>query len=249
MEWPFFDLRIASGPVLLRGVTDADLDPLLAVLPDDLEHDPRSERFAELGPRADHHRLMTAGVWRHRGTWSPASWCLELAVEVDGAVVGVQGLEGDDFPLLRTVDSFSWLGRQARGRGYATAMRAGVLGLAFDHLGAVAAISSASLDNAPSLAVSRRLGYADNGVSQIRSESGVETLQHFRLTQEQWRAGSHAVEVTGLAPCLPWFGLGATASAREQDGQQRDQGRHGLHQEDPPVDRGGAVHPGDHDAE
>jgi len=207
VEWPFFDLRVSCGEVLLRGVTDADLDPLLVVLPCDLEHDPRNERFAELDDGADRRRLFTANLWKHRGTWSPASWCLELAVEVDGVVVGVQALEGDDFPLLRTVDSYSWLTAGVRGRGLATSMRTGVLALAFDHLGAVAAVSSATLDNAPSLAVSRRLGYADNGVSLIRTHAGAEQLQHLRLTRDRWLADPHDVTVTGMEACLPWFGL------------------------------------------
>jgi RimJ/RimL family protein N-acetyltransferase len=207
VEWPFFDLRVSCGEVRLRGVTDADLDPLLAVLPGDLEHDPRSETFAELDHGANRRRLFTANLWKHRGTWSPGSWCLELAVEVDGAVVGVQALEGDDFALLRTVDSYSWLTPGVRGRGLAIAMRTGVLALAFDHLGAVAAISSATMDNAPSLAVSRRLGYADNGVSVIRTASGAEQLQHLRLTRDRWLADRHAVSVTGFDACLPWFGL------------------------------------------
>ena len=205
MEWPFFDLRLSCGEALLRGVTDADLDPLLAVLPDDLEHDPRQLPF--LDPGADRRRILTAEIWKHRGTWTPSSWCLDLAVEVDGAVVGVQALEGDDFPLLRTVDSFSWLATAVRGRGLATRMRTGVLALAFEHLGALAAVSLAEINNAPSLAVSRRLGYADNGLSRTNSPTGVIELQHVRLTRERWRADSHAVEVAGVEPCLPWFGL------------------------------------------
>jgi RimJ/RimL family protein N-acetyltransferase len=210
MEWPFFDLRISCGEVLLRGVTDADLDPLLAVLPDDLEQDPRHRPF--LDPAADRRRILTAEIWQHRGAWSTASWCLDLAVEVDGRVVGVQALEGDEFPLLRTVDSYSWLATEVRGRGLATAMRTGVLALAFDHLGAVAAVSSAEPGNAPSLAVSRRLGYADNGVSRTGSQSGVIDLRHVRLVAETWRAGEHAVDIEGLEACLPWFGSGPTLS-------------------------------------
>jgi RimJ/RimL family protein N-acetyltransferase len=205
VEWPFFDLRIACGEVLLRGVTDADLDPLLAAFPDELDQDPRHRAF--LGRAADRRRVLVAEIWQHRGTWSPTSWCLDLAVEVDGRVVGVQALEGEEYPLLRTVDSNSWLATEVRGRGLATAMRTGVLALAFDHLGAVAAISSATLDNAPSLAVSRRLRYADNGVSLSNSQDGVIELQHLRLLAETWRAAAHAVEIEGVAACLPWFGL------------------------------------------
>jgi RimJ/RimL family protein N-acetyltransferase len=206
MEWPFFDLRVASGEVVLRGVTDADLDPLLAVLPDDLEHDPRHQPF--LDPARERRRILPAEIWTHRGTWTPGSWCLDLAVEVDGRVVGVQALEGEEFPLLRTVDSFSWLAAEVRGRGLATTMRTAVLALAFDHLGAVAAVSSARLDNAPSLAVSRRLGYVDNGVSRSNSPTGVIELQHVRLLAESWRAGGHHADVTGFDACRPWFGLG-----------------------------------------
>jgi RimJ/RimL family protein N-acetyltransferase len=207
VPWPFVDLRIASGRVLLRGVTDADLPALLAALPEDLEMDPRLEPFPALSPDQDRRRQLMAEIWKHRGTWSPHSWCLDLAVEVEGRVVGVQALEGDHFPLLRTVDSFSWLGTDVRGRGLATEMRCGVLALAFDHLGAEVAVSSAVPDNAPSLAVSYRLGYVDNGLSRINTPSGPRELQHVRLTSEVWRASERTADVTGLEACLPWFGL------------------------------------------
>jgi RimJ/RimL family protein N-acetyltransferase len=210
MEWPFFDLRITCGEVLLRGVTDADLDPLLAVLPEDLEQDPRHHAFLE--PAADRRRVLTAEIWQHRGSWSPSTWVLDLAVEVDGRVVGVQALEGEEYPLLRTVDSYSWLAKEVRGRGLATVMRTGVLALAFGHLGAVAAVSSAEVGNAPSLAVSRRLGYVDNGLSRTNSPNGVIDLQHVRLLAETWRATGHDVEIEGVEACLPWFGLDAEVS-------------------------------------
>ena len=48
MEWPLFDLRLRLGPVLLRPVTDADLAALAALLPDDVELDPRAEQFPGL---------------------------------------------------------------------------------------------------------------------------------------------------------------------------------------------------------
>jgi len=207
VEWPFFDLRITSGEVVLRGVSDADLEPLLAVLPDDLEMNPANEVFEDLSPGADRRRQVVAEIWKHRGTWSPGSWCLDLAVEVDGRVVGVQALEGEEFPLLRTVDSFSWLATEVRGRGLATLMRVGILTLAFDHLGAEVAVSSAVPDNAPSLAVSRRLGYVDNGLSRSNGPTGRIDLQHVRLTREAWVAVGRVAQVEGVEPCRPWFGL------------------------------------------
>ncbi|GAA2127270.1 GNAT family N-acetyltransferase [Nocardioides bigeumensis] len=207
MEWPLFDLRLACGPVSLRAVTDADAEELAAVLPDDLELDPHRERFPGLDPARDRQRRFVQGLWSSRGEWSPDSWCLDLRVDTADGAVGVQTLEGDHFGQLRTVDTASWLVPSERGRGLGVAMRTAVLGLAFDHLGAIAAVSSAVLDNHASLGVSRRLGYADNGRSLIRTESGPAELQHLRLTADQWRAGGHRVEVSGVDPCRPWFGV------------------------------------------
>jgi RimJ/RimL family protein N-acetyltransferase len=208
VEWPFYDLRLTCGDVALRGVSDADLEPLLASLPDDLEHDPRSERFAQLDDISDRRRIFAADIWKHRGAWSPTAWCLDLVVEAEGEPVGVQALEGDDFPTLRTVDSFSWLATRVRGRGLANQMRACILTLAFEHLGAVAAVSSARTDNPASLAVSRRLGYVDNGLSRTDTPTGVTELQHVRLTRDRWQPGQWPVEVTGVEATLAWFGLG-----------------------------------------
>ena len=94
-----------------------------------------------------------------------------------------------------------------RGGGLAPQMRTGVLALAFDHLGAEVAVSSAVLGNAPSLAVSRRLRYADNGFSRIVTPTGPATLQHVRLTREVWAGSGRSVQVEGVARCLPWFGI------------------------------------------
>jgi RimJ/RimL family protein N-acetyltransferase len=134
---------------------------------------------------------------------------LNFVVELDGVVVGVQSLEAEDFLAVRTVDSGSWLVRSARGRGVGVAMRMAVLGLAFGHLDALAAVSSARRDNGASLGVSRHLGYRENGVSLNASGSGLVELQHMRLTAEDWHASDRRrhVLVTGFEPCLPWFGL------------------------------------------
>jgi RimJ/RimL family protein N-acetyltransferase len=204
--WPMFDLRLRYRDVLLRPMREADLPHLAAVLPDDVGHDPRLAMFGSQSFAENERRLFCQGYWKALGTWDPASWALHLVVECGGDLVGVQTLEGENFPALRTVDSASWLIPAARGRGAGVAMRTAALGLAFDHLGAVAAISSATLANAASLGVSRRIGYADNGISRIVDTSGdVVELQHLRLTSDRWP--SPPVEVEGLTPVLPWFGL------------------------------------------
>jgi RimJ/RimL family protein N-acetyltransferase len=206
--WPLYGLRLRCREVSLRPVREDDLPRLAAILPDDYESDPRAEMLPWLDVAQNRKRLVYQEHWRSIGTWSPSSWNLSLAVEYEGAVVGVQSLEGDDFAVLRTVDSGSWLVPEVRGRGIGVAMRTAVLGLAFDHLDALAAISSARADNAASLGVSYHLGYTDNGVSLNRSTAGLIELQHVRLTAEAWRSSGQGatVSVAGHEPCLPWFG-------------------------------------------
>jgi RimJ/RimL family protein N-acetyltransferase len=194
--------------VNLRPLREDDLPLVASILPDDYEHDPRAEMFPWMDLGRNRERLVHQGYWRSWGAWSPSSWCLNLAVEHGGAVVGVQSLEADDFPILRTVDSGSWLVGSVRGRGIGVAMRMAVLGLAFDHLGALAAVSSARSDNAASLGVSRNLGYVHNGVSLNDSGHGLVELTHLRLTAQNWQASDRGSEVTvdGFEGCASWFG-------------------------------------------
>ena len=206
--WPLAHLRIRCRTTELRPVTESDLPLLASIQPADYEHDPHAEMLPGLDLAQNRERLVYQDYWRAWGTWSPSSWSLPLVVEYAGAVVGVQSLEAENFPALRTVDSGSWLVPAVRGRGVGVAMRTAVLGLAFDHLGALAAVTSARRDNGASLGVSRRIGYTDNGVSLNDSGSGLVELQHMRLTHRQWRAAGRGGEVVvhGVTPCLPWFG-------------------------------------------
>jgi RimJ/RimL family protein N-acetyltransferase len=204
-DWPLFDLRLRCRDVRLAPVREADLPALAALEPDDYEIDPRLELWPGQSPRQNRQRLFWMTYWKALGTWSPTSWALHLAVTAGGEPVGVQTLEAENFPVLRTVDTASWLVPAARGRGIGVAMRTAVLGLAFDHLGAAAAVSSARLGNAASLGVSRRIGYLDNGVGFVADGQGRALLQHLRLPVEHWRYTSE-VTVTGLAACRAWFG-------------------------------------------
>ncbi len=176
------------------------------MLPGDYEHDPRAEVLPGAGGLEEHRRrLVLRDYWRSMGTWSPASWSLGFVVEQAGSVLGVQSLEADDFAVLATVDSGSWLAQHARGRGLATSMRTAVLALAFDHLGARVAISSARSDNAASLAVSRRFGYVDNGISLNASGLGasVHTRECSGCSRSSGRRAPRTLAVQGTEglPC------------------------------------------------
>jgi RimJ/RimL family protein N-acetyltransferase len=209
LAWPLFDLRLRFRGLVLRPATEIDLPLLAAIQPDDYEHDPHAELLPGLELRQNRARLCYQSYWRSVGTWSPSAWRLEFAVESDGAVVGMQFLQAEQFPVLRTVDTGSWLIPAVRGRGLGVAMRLAVLGLAFDRLGALAAVTSARTDNAASLGVSRRIGYSDNGVCLTDSAQGAVELIQLRLTAAAWHAAGHGAEVTatGFGPCRPWFGL------------------------------------------
>lgn len=207
--WPMFDLRLTTDDLQLRHLTEADLGPMAAILPDDVEQDPSATRYPGLDRETNRRVVVHQEYWRARGGWRPESWALGFAVFRDGALIGYQGLEGDDFVTLRTVDSSSFLIPAMRGRGWGKQMRAAVLSLAFDQLGARFAITSAWTDNGASLGVSRALGYVDNGVTAHRRDDGAGEMAHMRLTHEQWLASgwAHRVDVAGVDDCMAFFGL------------------------------------------
>ena len=97
-----------------------------------------------------------------------------------------------------------------QGRGLGTEMRAAVLGLAFDHLGAERARSEAFTDNPASLGVSRRLGYREDGSRTVvvrgRPRQQTRLLLHradFQAHRPAWTP-----TVTGLDACRALLGAG-----------------------------------------
>jgi len=140
------------------------------------------------------------------GEWKVDNWNLPLAVWSEGELVGVQGLEGERFAVRRGVESASWLAQEARGLGIGKEMRAAMLSLAFDHLGAERATSGAWEWNESSLGVSRSLGYVDNGwdIHEHGEKAGV--MRRVLLEKSHWDGAKWPTEVDGLAPCLAWFG-------------------------------------------
>jgi RimJ/RimL family protein N-acetyltransferase len=209
--WPLHGLRLTTGHLVLTAMTEADLDVVATVLPDDLELNPTATRYPGLPERTWRGTVVHQEYWRSMGTWSPDDWEVYLVVRRGADVLGVQGLEGPDFRTLRTVDTSSWLAAGVRGTGVGKAMRRAVLALAFDHLGARAAITSAWHDNHASLGVSRALGYRPNGESLMAREgtTGADTLVHLRMTRADWEAtgGAPDVQVDGLEAALPLFAL------------------------------------------
>ena len=205
-----FDIRLTTPDLELRHLREVDLGELAAILPQDAELDPSSTTYDGLDPAWNRRVGVYQSYWQGRAAWRPESWALSFGVFSDGQLVGYQGLEGDDFSTLRTVDSSSFLTDAARGRGLGQQMRAAVLTLAFGPLDARFAITSAWSDNHASLGVSRALGYLDNGITADRRDDVAAEMAHLRLTRERWTASGwpEQVTVSGVEECMVFFGLG-----------------------------------------
>ncbi|CAN5858470.1 GNAT family protein [soil metagenome] len=211
--WPLFDLRVRTARLELRPATD-ELLVAVADLAAAGVHDAATMPFLEAWTDAPPDELRRGTLqwgWRHRAGWAPEAWNLGLAVLLGGEVVGVQDIGAEQFAKLRTVHTGSWLGRCHQGQGIGTEMRGAVLHLAFAGLGATVAYSGAWHDNAPSIAVSRRHGYVDNG-ERVLLRRGVPDRQlDFRLERSAWEERRRDdVTIEGLGPCLPLFGADAT---------------------------------------
>ena len=216
--WPLGGLRLTTPRLELRVATDSDLADLASLAAAGV-HDPDVQPFAfpwtDAGP-GDRARSTIQYHWSQRAAWQPTKWSLDLVVVNDGAVVGTQGMSAADFAIVREVGTGSWLGQAHQGRGIGTEMRAAVLHLAFVGLGAQYATSGAFADNLASRGVSRKLGYADDGIERQVRRGEAATVLRLRLDRETWLATRTVpVEISGLEPCLAMFGLGA-----EQDGSE-----------------------------
>ncbi|GHH68555.1 succinyl-CoA transferase Rv0802c [Streptosporangium violaceochromogenes] len=210
-NWPLFGLRVTTPRLELRLPSLDDLDDLGDRAAEGV-HDPGVMPFttpwthAEPAVRARQTARFHFTQW---SAWTPERWSCSFAVVFDGQVVGTQELAGTDFAVTREVSSGSWLGRRFHGKGIGTEMRAAVLHLAFCGLGARYAVSAAFADNHASLAVSRRLGYVDDGI-QIDNRLGEPvTTRRLRLSRDDWTTPS-GFAFHGLEPCLPLFGAGRT---------------------------------------
>jgi RimJ/RimL family protein N-acetyltransferase len=207
-HWPLLDLSITTPRLELRIPSLADLDELGERAAEGI-HDPGFMPFLFPWSDAQPHERARATVRYHFRTWGEFSrekWTLEFAVVSEGKVVGVQGLTGSDFLVTREVGSGSWLGRRFQGRGIGREMRAAVLHLAFEGLGAAEATTEAFEDNYASLAVTRRLGYHEDGITLHNRMGSVAVTKRFRLPRTDWKP-MDGIEIHNLEPCLPLFGL------------------------------------------
>ncbi|MBA3655035.1 MAG: GNAT family N-acetyltransferase, partial [Actinobacteria bacterium] len=192
-RYPDDDDVAALAELAAKGVHDPDFMPFQIAWTD--------------VPSPQQERNTLQHFWLQRASWTVDNWHLPMAVVVDGQVVGSQGVAAEQFATTRAAGTGSWLGRSHQGKGIGKEMRAAVLHLVFAGLGADVALSGAFHDNAPSLGVSKALGYEANGeaVAVRRGEAAREI--RLRLTRERWeRDRRDDISIEGLETCREMFG-------------------------------------------
>ena len=204
-------LRASAGPLTLTRIDDDTL-VALAELAAEGVHEPGTMPFPvpwTLRPPGEFQREFLRYHWRLRADFTPDAWSLELAVRHEGVLVGVQGVHTRDFLVTRTGETGSWLALSRHGRGIGTSMRRAMCALLFDHLGFTEITSAAFVDNPASGAVSRKVGYRENGVTRRRRGDGTCALsQGFVLTPDTLVRGPE-LRVEGAGPVRRLIGLDA----------------------------------------
>lgn len=135
-------------------------------------------------------------------------WELNLGVWRDGVLLGTQGVNTRNFLTTRTGETGSWLGLEHQGQGVGTAMRQAMCAFLFDHLDFAEVTSGAFTDNAASLAVSRKVGYHENGRRRLERRPGeLAVIIDLVLSPETLVRAEHDLEVEGAGPLRRLIGL------------------------------------------
>jgi RimJ/RimL family protein N-acetyltransferase len=216
---PLLGLRITAGPVELRGVTDDLLGPLAQLAIDGI-HDPDFMPFTfpwSLTPAPDLPRSVAQYHWGKRASFSADAWTADFAVFYDGELVGAQGFSTKDYLVVRGGETGSWLSRRFQGRGIGTAMRQVICAFLFDHLDAEYITSSAFTDNPASLAVSRKVGYTDNGDEHFNRLGKHAVMHRIILEPANLIRYPRGLRVTGLPEFRKSIGLDAEPPQEPKD--------------------------------
>ena len=208
--WPPFGLTITCGPVTLSPVRDADLPDLVALALAGV-HAPTAMPFNfpwTVGTPDEIRTRLLQDHWTQRAALSPAAWTLETTVRHDGEIVGCQSISTRQYPVTRTGETGSWLGRAHHGRGIGTLMRQALCATMFEYLDAAEVTSAAFTDNPASLAVSRKVGYRDNGLTRLaRREGELALSQNLVVTAQTLRRAPYPVTVSGVGELAAFLGL------------------------------------------
>jgi RimJ/RimL family protein N-acetyltransferase len=209
-HWPLHELCVSTPLLELRPpdeATEAALIDLARAGIHDADYMP-FDRPWSIVPSPQFERQCFQYFARCWAELTPDHWDIPLAVWHEGEPVGVQGIHADGFVAGRVFATGSWLGQAHQGKGIGKEMRAAVLHLGFAGFEAVRAETAAYEDNERSLAVTRALGYRDNGDRLVATEKGRRRQTEFALAREDWeRTRRTDITIEGLADCLDLLGL------------------------------------------
>jgi RimJ/RimL family protein N-acetyltransferase len=209
--WPLRRLSLRTPRLELR----PDDDDGLFELAEEAElgvHPPQEMPFTSPwtdAPPEDLAGNVVRYYWQARAGHRPDNWKIHFLVRLDGRVIGTQQMRANDFSVTRQIGTGSWIGLRNQGNGYGKEMRAAVLMLAFDHLGARSATTEAFTDNPRSLGVSKALGYLENGTKTM-SRRGIRAGQTELLLTGDRFAAYHpqwTLTVVGLPAARQALGL------------------------------------------
>jgi RimJ/RimL family protein N-acetyltransferase len=214
--WPLFDLVVRTPRLTLRYIDDEMAVELVTLAKQGI-HDPAQMPFGvawtdEPSPQMEHNALRF--YWRMRAEARPESWNITLVALEGDVVVGSTGPIAHDFPVLRSFETGSWLGRAYQGRGLGTEMRIATLHLGFLGFDAVMASTRAYTDNMPSLGVTRKLGYQPNGIDPHERRGERAELERFRMSREHFleHVARDDVEIEGDEPVRELLGIARVSS-------------------------------------
>lgn len=203
--YPQFGLQVAHAGLVLVPPTDVELLELVPVVgePGGIVEPGREGAFLGWdGPDPVDHFLRAH--WRLRERPTPGQWRAPFAVVHGGRAIGMVMLAHDAGTEPRTVSTWSWLARAEQGHGLGRRARLMLLQLAFAHLGAIRATTSANEHNAASRRVSQRCGYRET--HRGHDAFGVEV--HAAVTPAAWRGRRLPdVVVDGVEPFLAAIGV------------------------------------------
>ncbi|MCH8563382.1 GNAT family N-acetyltransferase [Nesterenkonia sp. LB17] len=221
--WPPFGLRIQSARIELRVVRETDFPAYVDAATSGVTQTSRNpfrharnEQEAAGLPKSALPRL-----WSTRSEIGPDQWSLMLGIFLKGAgsaegcltqepgeLIGMRDCRAEDWSVLRTIGSGSWLRADRQGQGLGTEAHAAMLLWAFDHFGAEYAESGASTWDERSRRVAETLGYFTAGTRRVPDAHGEKSeWEHmFRLPKNDLLRPPWQIQVTGNDRLRGFFG-------------------------------------------
>jgi RimJ/RimL family protein N-acetyltransferase len=209
--WPLFDLVVRTPRLTLRYLDDEHAVALASLASRGI-HDPNFMPFAMPWTDAqspDLERDALRFYWRCRAETGAERWNLQFATFEDGVLVGSTNLVACGFPVKRSFETGSWLGREHQARGIGTEMRVATLHVGFIALDARVATTGAFHDNSPSLGVTRKLGYESNGVDLHERRGEAAEIRRYRMTRNHFldHVRRDDIEIDGDQPVRELLGI------------------------------------------